>query len=83
MKRPSEKQALARLQKVKDAYRETIAGGYEHRAKSCLTCETKGACCLDAHFVNVHITRLEAAAIRGVLDNLPAAKTDRGVWPRG
>jgi len=74
MKRPSEKQALTRLQKVKDAYRETIAGGYEHRAKSCLTCETKGACCLDAHFVNVHITRLEAAAIRGVLDNLPAEK---------
>lgn len=74
MKRPSEKQALTKLQKVKDAYRETISRGYEHRAKNCLTCETKGACCLDAHFVNVHITRLEAAAIRGVLDNLPAEK---------
>jgi hypothetical protein len=76
MKRPSEKQALARLQKVKDAYREKIVSGYEHRAKSCLTCETKGACCLDAHFVNVHITRLEGAAIRRVLDNLPAERKE-------
>jgi hypothetical protein len=76
MKRPSEKQALKRLQKVKDAYRETIVRGYEHRAKSCLTCETKGACCLDAHFVNVHITRLEALAIRGVLAELPAERRE-------
>lgn len=74
MKKPSEKQALVRLQKIKDAYRESIATTYEHRAKSCLTCATKGACCLDAHFVNVHITRLEATAIRGVLKELPAEK---------
>lgn len=74
MKRLSEKQALTRLRNVKDAYRETIVEGYEHKAKSCLTCETNGACCLDAHFVNVHITRLEAKAIRGVLEGLPAEK---------
>lgn len=74
MKRLSEKQGLARLKKIKNDYREIIASGYEHRAKSCLTCETQGACCLDAHFVNVHITRLEARAIQGVLDELPAGK---------
>lgn len=76
MKRLSERQALARLQKQKDEYRETIRSTYEHRAKNCLTCETQGACCLDAHFVNVHITRLEAKAIAGVLDGLPAEKRE-------
>lgn len=74
MKRLSEKQGLIRLKAVKDAYRDTIQTGYERRAKNCLTCETKGACCLDAHFVNVHITRLEASAIRGVLDGLSDKK---------
>jgi hypothetical protein len=77
MKRLPEKQGLNKLRQVKDAYRETVRAGYEHRAKNCLTCETKGACCLDAHFVNVHITRLEAAAIRGVLDGLPEEKRER------
>src|SRR5690606_41799951 len=33
--------------------------------------ETPGACCLDAHFVNVRITRLEAAAIRKTIADLP------------
>jgi len=77
MKRLSEKQGLARLRQVKDAYREEIAAGYEHRAKSCLTCETQGACCIDAHFVNVHITRLEAVSIRETLDNLPLADKEQ------
>ena len=36
-----------------------------------MTCETPGACCIDAHFVNVHITTLEAKAIRNVIDKLP------------
>lgn len=76
MKRLPEKQALVRLKKVKDAYRETIVESYEHKAKSCLTCETKGACCLDAHFVNVHITRLEAVAIREVLAELPVERRE-------
>jgi hypothetical protein len=74
MKRLSEKQGLAKLKKIKDDYRETIATGYEQRAKNCLTCETQGACCLDAHFVNVHITKLEAVAIRAVLDDMPEDK---------
>lgn len=74
MKILSEKQGLAKLQKLKDDYREAIAAGYEHKAKSCLTCETQGACCLDAHFVNVHITRLEAASIRETIAALPLEK---------
>ena len=38
------------------------------------TCKTPGACCLDAHFVNVHITRLEAAAIRNTIGRLSPEK---------
>jgi hypothetical protein len=74
MKMLSEKQALAKLRKLKTDYQESIKSGYERNAKSCLTCETKGACCLDAHFVNVHITRLEAVAIRETLKKLGEEK---------
>lgn len=74
MKMLSEKQGLVKLQRLKADYREAIAAGYEHKAKSCLTCETQGACCLDAHFVNVHITRLEAQSIRETLAELSAEK---------
>jgi len=66
----SEQNGIRRLRDLKDTFRESIASGYEHRAKDCLTCETPGACCLDAHFVNVRISRLESAAIKGVLDRL-------------
>jgi hypothetical protein len=68
MKKLSEKRALEKLQTLKTSYQEFIRINFEYRAKSCATCETQGACCLDAHFVNVHITRLEAAAIGKVLD---------------
>jgi len=70
----SEKQALAKLQKIKTDYQDLVKTEYEHKAKSCLTCETRGACCLDAHFVNVHITRLEAVAIREALAKLSTEK---------
>lgn len=70
MKIPSEKQALEHLEKIREDLRDQIRNGYEHRAKDCATCETQGACCLDAHFVNVRISRLEAAAIRNTLDKL-------------
>ncbi len=73
MKLISQQKALARLQKIKSNFKAQIAEDYEHRAKSCLTCETQGACCLDAHFVNVHISRLESVAIRQALDELPDA----------
>ena len=64
MKTISQTKALLRLKELKDDFKSHISDTFEHRAKSCLTCETQGACCLDAHFVNVHISRLEAVAIR-------------------
>lgn len=64
MKPYSEKQALERLARTKELFRTTIRRNYEFRAKDCETCTTRGACCLDAHFVNVHISRLEAVAIK-------------------
>lgn len=65
------KVGLEKLRSIKDAFRDQIVEGYEFRAKSCSTCETPGACCLDAHFVNVHVSRLEAVEIRDTLDRLP------------
>jgi len=74
MKLLSEKQALAKLRHLKNDFRQSIRQDYEHRAKDCLTCSTKGACCLDAHFVNVHITRLEAVLINRELQKFSPAK---------
>jgi len=74
MKLLSEKQALIKLRALKNDFRDFIKQNYEHRAKDCGTCETKGACCLDAHFVNVHITRLEAVLIREELEKFPPEK---------
>jgi hypothetical protein len=68
MKTLSETHALEKLHELKSCFAARIRDDYEHRAKSCVTCETPGACCLDAHFVNVRITRLEAVAIREVID---------------
>jgi hypothetical protein len=72
MKLLSRTKALEKLSSLKNDFRAHVSERYEHRAKSCLTCETKGACCLDAHFVNVHISRLEAEAIKDALEKLPA-----------
>lgn len=74
MKPLSEKQALLKLRNLKNDFRAVIKQNYEHRAKDCATCETKGACCLDAHFVNVHITRLEAVLIGEELQKLAPEK---------
>lgn len=70
MKLLSEKRALAKLHQLKTRFAARLRTDYEHRAKDCVTCETPGACCLDAHFVNVHITHLEATAIRNVIGTL-------------
>lgn len=77
MKLISEKRSLELLRTKKDAFRRVISEEYEHAAKSCETCETPGACCLDAHFVNVHISRLEAVAINEILGRLAPAARDR------
>lgn len=74
MKTLTETQALQDLQKLKKDYQSFIAENYEHKAQSCAACPTKGACCLDAHFVNVHITRLEAVTIKNALLKLSEEK---------
>lgn len=74
MKKLSETKALRELAELKSDYQLFIRENYEHKAESCATCPTKGACCLDAHFVNVHISKLEAAAIRQTLAELSEEK---------
>lgn len=76
MKYLSETKALISLDRIKRALRQAVAS-YEQRAKSCQTCETPGACCLDAHFVNVHVSRLEAVAIHRALGRLSATHRER------
>jgi hypothetical protein len=71
MKRLTEAAALARLRREKSAFQTHIKFTYEHAARSCKSCPTPGVCCTDAHFVNVHITRLEAVAIRETLQRTP------------
>lgn len=72
-----EQNALDRLGAVRSDLRSEIMKKYEHRAQNCLTCKTQGACCLDAHFVNVHISRLEAVAIRKSLQSLPLQRQQK------
>jgi hypothetical protein len=55
--------AIKRLATIREEFRSEIATKFEHRAKLCSSCETPGACCLDEHFVNVRVSRLEASAI--------------------
>jgi hypothetical protein len=52
-----------KLKNIKSSFKTLIEENFEFKAKSCITCETQGICCTDAHFVNVHITQLEAIAI--------------------
>lgn len=69
MKPVPEKLGLTKLAAIKTRLRQKIAP-FESLAKSCLTCETQGACCLDAHFVNVAITRLDGVAMTEVIASL-------------
>ncbi|MBX3268164.1 MAG: hypothetical protein KF831_15810 [Acidobacteria bacterium] len=71
MKLISEQKAIELANARKGAFAAKIGERFEHRAKSCATCEVKGSCCTDVHFVNVRITRLEARAINAVLSELP------------
>jgi len=84
MRRLTEAEGLARLRRGKAAFQTHIKLGYEHRARDCRTCPTPGACCTDAHFVNVHVTRLEAVAIRDTLARTPRLTEDerRAVYAR-
>jgi hypothetical protein len=71
MKKLSEASALALLQRGKAAFQSHIKVNYEPAARDCRVCPTPGVCCTDAHFVNVHITRLEAVAMRETLRRTP------------
>ena len=71
MKSLTEAAALARLQRAKRVYQSRIKINYEPAARACRACPTPGVCCTDAHFVNVHITRLEAVAVRETLRRTP------------
>ncbi|HKS27588.1 MAG TPA: hypothetical protein VJS44_07200 [Pyrinomonadaceae bacterium] len=71
MHRLSEQAALTKLQRLKTSYQTSIRRTYERAAEDCRACSTPGACCLDAHFVNVHVTRLEAVAIRETIERTP------------
>ena len=83
-RKQSEQEALAQLQRVKSAYQSFIKINYEHAAENCRTCPTRGLCCTDTHFVNVHITRLEAVAIRETLRRTPRLTDEarRAVYER-
>ena len=69
MKVIGESQALDILDHIRDQFRARVEP-YELEAKSWATCDTRGACCLDAHFVNVRISRLEAIAINSAIADL-------------
>jgi len=80
----TEGRGLARLQRLKASYQTHIVLNYEHASSSCSTCPVRGVCCTDAHFVNVHITRLEAVSIRETLERTPRINTEakRAVYTR-
>ena len=84
MRRLSEREALARLQRSKAAFQTHVKLNFEHKAVDCRACPTPGVCCTDAHFVNVHITRLEAVAIRDTLERTPRLNPEerRAVYAR-
>src|SRR5688500_11893889 len=84
MKKLPERSALARLQREKAAFHSHIKVNYEPAARDCRVCPTPGVCCTDAHIVNVHITRLEAVAIRETLQRTPRLDDDarRAVYAR-
>src|SRR5262249_15728679 len=76
MKLLSEKLGSVKLKAVREEFQQKISS-YEERAESCATCKTPGACCLDEHFVNVRISKLEAVAIDSVLSQLHVTDQSR------
>lgn len=76
MKIISETTGIERLGNSVSGLANEVAEGYEHRALDCARCDDRGKCCRDEHFVNVRVTRLEAAAIKKVVDELPTRQKD-------
>jgi Fe-S-cluster containining protein len=65
----SETTGMKQLALARESLRKAVST-YEINAKDCGTCETRGVCCTDVHFVNVRITRLETKAIASVVKTL-------------
>lgn len=63
--------ALQQLVAIRERFRGRISE-YEQRAEPCSQCISPGQCCLDAHFVNVRVSRLEGEAIRNAIADLPS-----------
>ena len=84
MRKVTEAEGLARLRQGKAAFQTHVKLNFEHRARDCRACPTPGVCCTDAHFVNVHVTRLEAVALRETLARTPRLTDDerRAVYAR-
>ena len=76
MKMLGESRGIEQLREIREEFRVEV-GRHEVRAKNCGSCDTPGACCLDEHFVNVRITRLEAAAIGQAIGELTASLQER------
>ncbi len=77
MKLLAESKGIERLREVRSRFVETIRAKYEDKARPCSECMTPGIYCRDEHFVNVRITRLEAAAIRRRLAELGPGKLEQ------
>lgn len=73
----SETKALNTLAAIRNEFASKIRENFEHKAKACSSCETPGACCLDEHFVNVRISRIEAVAIKQRLESLIEASREQ------
>lgn len=71
MRRLGESTGIERLAAIREEFRGEIVQRFEHRASPCSICETPGACCLDEHFVNVRVSRLEASAIKKAVGEMP------------
>jgi hypothetical protein len=74
-----ESAAIERLAEIRDALAREVRERYEHRAMPCEACPTAGECCRDEHFVNVRITRLEAAAIIKAINSLTETERNAAV----
>lgn len=80
----NETEVINELRRIKTAYQRFIRDNFEFAAADCSVCPTFGKCCADRHFVNVHITRLEAAAIRESIESNPnlSENEKQGVFER-
>ncbi len=76
MKRLGRTEAMRRVKTLKETYAAYIRERFEWHAESCSTCPTPGICCVDEHFVNVRISRLEGEVIAEAIDALGPGRSD-------